>query len=194
MSSDYYTKNADRFFKDTLSLDMNEQYLMFIKNLFDGSKILDAGCGSGRDTVAFLRMGYQVDAFDASDKMVELAKKQTGINVQHKKFEDLEKTEYYDGIWCCASLLHVPFLDLPKSMVPLAKALKPNGIWYISFKYGKGEREKDGRHFTDLNEESLNELVLGIDNVNIANIWVTDDVRPERSDRWLNVILNKTER
>ena len=157
MSSDYYTKNAERFFKDTLSLDMNEQYLMFIKNLFDGSKILDAGCGSGRDTLAFLRMGYQVDAFDASDKMVELAKKQTGINVQHKKFEDVKEVSHYDGIWCCASLLHVPFLDLPKSMVPLAKALKPNGIWYISFKYGKGEREKDGRHFTDLNEESLNE-------------------------------------
>ena len=193
MSSDYYTKNADRFFKDTLSLDMNEQYLMFIKNLFDGSKILDAGCGSGRDTLAFLKMGYQVDAFDASFEMVKLVAKQTGLDVQQKRFEEIESVNYYDGIWCCASLLHVPLLDLPKTMRKLARALKPGGTWYVSFKHGKKEREKDGRHFTDLNKQSLKQLVSQIKNVNIFKMWITDDTRPKRSDKWLNAILKKTE-
>jgi 2-polyprenyl-3-methyl-5-hydroxy-6-metoxy-1,4-benzoquinol methylase len=193
MNSDYYTKNADRFFKDTLSLDMNEQYRIFLKNLSDGAKILDAGCGSGRDTLAFLKMGYQVDAFDASFEMVKLVAERTGLDVQQKRFEEIESVNHYDGIWCCASLLHVPFLDLPKTMLKLAKALKPGGIWYVSFKHGKKEREKDGRHFTDLNKQSLKQLVSQIKNVNIFKMWITDDARPKRSDKWLNAILKKTE-
>jgi 2-polyprenyl-3-methyl-5-hydroxy-6-metoxy-1,4-benzoquinol methylase len=193
MNSDYYNKNADSFYKETVNLNMNELYQEFTRNLSDWAKILDAGCGSGRDTLAFLKMGYQVDAFDASFEMVKLVAKRTGLDVQQKRFEEIESVNHYDGIWCCASLLHVPFLHLPKTMLKLAKALKPGGIWYVSFKHGKKEREKDGRHFTDLNKQSLKQLVSQIKNVNIFKMWITDDARPKRSDKWLNAILKKTE-
>ena len=193
MNSDYYNKNADSYYKDTVNLNMNELYQEFTSNLCDGAKILDAGCGSGRDTLAFLKMGYQVDAFDASFEMVKLVAKQTGLDVQQKRFEEIESVNHYDGIWCCASLLHVPLLDLPKIMLKLARSLKPCGIWYVSFKHGKKEREKDGRHFTDLNKQSLKQLVSQVKNVNILKMWITEDARPKRSDKWLNAILKKTE-
>ncbi len=193
MNCDYYNKNADSYYKDTVNLNLDALYQEFTSNLCDGARILDAGCGSGRDTLAFLKMGYQVDAFDASFEMVKLVAKQTGLDVQQKRFKEIENVNHYDGIWCCASLLHVPLLDLPKTMIPLARALKPNGVWYMSFKYGHGEREKDGRHFTDLNEESFKQLVSHLDNVDISKVWITDDVRPKRSDKWLNAILKKTE-
>ncbi|HDM78265.1 MAG TPA: class I SAM-dependent methyltransferase [Deltaproteobacteria bacterium] len=108
-----------------------------------------------------------------------------------KRFEEIETVDHYDGIWCCASLLHVPFSDLPETMIKLERALRPGGIWYISFKYGNVERKEAGRHFTDLNEKSLKQLVAEMDHVNLQTMWITDDVHPKRSGKWLNALLRK---
>ena len=191
MNNDFYSKNSVSFFEDTVNVDLTDLYLPFISCLPNKAKVLDAGCGSGRDALAFLRMGYQVDAFDASAEMVKLASDLTGINVHQKRFEDIKVVNHYDGIWCCASLLHVPLSDLPKVMTKLARALKTGGSWYISFKYGNSERKKDGRHFTDLNEKLLKQLLTYIGNVKIITVWITEDLRPHRFDKWLNAILKK---
>ena len=74
----------------------------------------------------------------------------------------------------------------------LADALKPNGIWYLSFKYGDTQREKDGRLFTDINEQRLTELVSSLSNIDISSTWITEDNRPDRNEKWLNAILIKT--
>jgi 2-polyprenyl-3-methyl-5-hydroxy-6-metoxy-1,4-benzoquinol methylase len=191
MNNNYYSKNANSFYEGTKDVNMDELYEPFTKNLGAGAKVLDAGCGSGRDTLAFLKMGYEVDAFDASPEMVKLASKLTGIDVKEKRFDEIDKVNHYDGIWCCASLLHVPLLDLTKTMKILRRSLKSNGVWYLSFKYGDQEREEKGRHFTDLKEVSLKKLVSVLDGIEILTMWITDDVRPNRPDRWLNAILRK---
>jgi 2-polyprenyl-3-methyl-5-hydroxy-6-metoxy-1,4-benzoquinol methylase len=72
--------------------------------------------------------------------MVELARQHTGLPVQLMSFSEIDGKAQYDGIWCCASLLHVPSSELPAVMQKLADALKPGGVWYVSFKYGNGER------------------------------------------------------
>ena len=61
----------------------------------------------------------------------------------------------------------------------------------MSFKYGRGEREKDGRVFTDLNEERLQELLKHCPSLSIVEQWVTVDKRPDRDERWLNVVVCK---
>ena len=80
---DYYEAHAEQFFADTQSVDMAPLYERFLSELPVGALILDAGCGSGRDSKAFLERGYRVSAFDASEKLVALA-----------------RTRHADGIIC----------------------------------------------------------------------------------------------
>ncbi|ALR75223.1 class I SAM-dependent methyltransferase [[Enterobacter] lignolyticus] len=191
MSIRYYQQHAGDFFTATVDVDMRSLYAPFIALLPAQGTLLDAGCGSGRDSKAFKDMGYRVEAFDASAEMVALASGHAGIPVRRLTFSELDEAERYDGIWCCASLLHVPAAELPQAMQKLADALKPGGAWYVSFKYGDGEREKDGRHFTDLNEQTLENLVSPLAGIRIHTTWRTEDKRPGRDEIWLNALLRK---
>ena len=191
MTLEFYNQNAESFFNDTIQVDMSELYHPFVQRVKPGGRILDAGCGSGRDAKAFLAMGFQVDAMDASVEMVKLASQFTGLPVKQQTLESITDIECYDGIWACASLLHLPEALLPKVFTQFEAALKPMGVWYMSFKYGFGEREKDGRVFTDLNEEGLQELLKHCPSLSIVEQWVTVDKRPDRDERWLNVVVCK---
>lgn len=191
MTINYYQNHAQRFFADTINVDMASLYAPFIAHLPPGARVLDAGCGSGRDARAFAEMGYQVEAFDASSEMVRLATQHSGLAVKQMTFSDVDATDRYDGIWCCASLLHVEAYALPQAMRTLAQALKPGGIWYVSFKYGEQEREKEGRHFSDFTESTLTALVSGLAGVQVASMWTTQDKRPDRDETWLNALLRK---
>lgn len=193
MTIDYYQQNADEFFNGTINVDMSNIYQHFTKGLPVNALILDAGCGSGRDSKAFIDMGFQVEAFDASSEMVKRASKYTGLDVKHAVFDDVAAIEKYDAIWCCASLLHVPEDILPSTLVKMAEALKPHGIWYLSFKYGDTQRKKGGRLFTDVNEDRLTNLVSALLDIEVKNTWITEDNRPDRYEKWLNSILLKNE-
>ncbi|ROP60011.1 methyltransferase family protein [Enterobacter sp. BIGb0383] len=189
MTMDYYRQHADAFFSGTVDVDMASLYRPFIAALPAQGRVLDAGCGSGRDSRAFAGLGYAVDAFDASPEMVAMAREHSGLAVRQMRFDEVEAVSRYDGIWCCASLLHVSSAELPDAMQRLARALKPGGIWYVSFKYGEGERAKEGRRFTDLNETGLAALVQPLEGIAIRKIWTTADKRPERTETWLNALL-----
>ncbi|MBY6107314.1 class I SAM-dependent methyltransferase [Ferrimonas balearica] len=191
MSIDFYNQNADDFFENTVNVDMSSLYGAFTQHLPQGAKILDAGCGSGRDSKAFAEMGYDVTAFDASAEMVERATAHAGIPVHQLHFDEIPWVDRFDGIWSCASLLHVPRAELPKTLQTIANALKANGTWYASFKYGNSEREKEGRHFTDLDEAQLAELIQPLLTMEITKVWITEDKRPDRNEQWLNVVLRK---
>ena len=191
MTLEYYQHHADDFFNSTVNVDMRSLYTPFLERIPKGGRILDAGCGSGRDSKAFLQQGYRVEAFDATAEMAKLASQHTGLSVKQMTFSDVDTVNRYDGIWCCASLLHVSAAELPDAMAKLARALKPGGIWYVSFKYGDGERGKDGRRFTDLNEQGLNTLLAGLAGITLVGHWITEDKRPDRSEMWLNALLQK---
>lgn len=191
MTINFYQTNAQQFFDSTVNVDMSSLYAAFTEHLAPNARVLDAGCGSGRDSKAFREMGYQVEAFDASSEMVTLASKYAAVPVRQLSFHELTDTERYLGIWCCASLLHLPASQLPDAMQKLARALMPGGVWYVSFKYGDSEREKDGRHFTDLNEQALSSLIQQLPGIQIQSTWLTEDKRPDRNETWLNALLHK---
>ncbi|MGE6981206.1 class I SAM-dependent methyltransferase [Kluyvera intermedia] len=192
MTLEYYQLHAQDFFSATVNVDMASLYAPFLERIPAGGRILDAGCGSGRDSKAFLQRGYAVEAFDATAEMVALATQHTGLPVRQMTFSDVDVTARYDGIWCCASLLHVRMQALPEAMERLAQALKPDGVWYVSFKYGDGERIKEGRHFTDLNEQALEALLTPLTDITLIRHWITEDKRPERTEMWLNALLVKS--
>ena len=139
-------------------------------------------------------MGYDVVAFDASLKMVDATRKRAGVPVYQMTFEDMQFDQKFDGIWACASLLHVPRARLSQVLERLSSFLASTGVLYASFKYGDEERNKGGRYFNDLNERLLEEHLKAAPNLKLLEVWITTDQRPERSDeRWLNCLLARSE-
>ena len=170
---------------------MSADRARFLAHIPKGGAILDAGCGSGRDTLAFKNAGYAVSAIDGSTEMVKLASAHTGIAVQHLRFDRVEWTGAFDGIWACASLLHVARADLPDAISRLARAVKPGGGFYLSFKFGSEERGTKERRFTDMNEELLTAEIARA-NLALLDMWQSLDVRPERAgERWLSAIARR---
>lgn len=188
----YYNENAKKFIDGTVSVDFRSIQDTFLELLPENAKILDFGCGSGRDTKYFLEHGCRVVAMDGSLELCKAASEYTGIIVKHMLFQELNEKEIYDGIWACASILHVKSEELPEIIRKMSLATIANGIIYLSFKYGDFEGERNGRYFTDMTEESMAELLVGFPELRVEKQWITGDVRDGRGDeRWLNMILRK---
>lgn len=188
----YYNENAKKFIDGTVSVDFRSIQDTFLELLPENAKILDFGCGSGRDTKYFLEHGCRVVAMDGSLELCKAASEYTGITVKHMLFQELNGKERYDGIWACASILHVKSEELPEIIRKMSLATIANGIIYLSFKYGDFEGERNGRYFTDMTEESMAELLVGFPELRVEKQWITGDVRDGRGDeRWLNMILRK---
>jgi len=188
----YYDDNAEAFYDSTVNADMSFQYNFFLKHLSKGAHILDLGCGSGRDSKYFIENGYTVEAIDGS---LELCKRASGLinqPVKHLLFQDLDYHNQFDGIWASASLLHVPLDELTIIFHKASAALKTNGIFYVSFKYGHYSGVRNGRYFTDLTNDKVSEILKNIGYFQIVECHETDDVRPDRSnEKWINLILKK---
>lgn len=135
-----------------------------------------------------------MEAADGSEELCRLASVYTGIPVKQMLFQELEETEKYDGIWACASILHLRREELPEVFRKMYRALKPGGILYVSFKYGDFEGERNGRYFTDMTEETAEELLESVPELKIKERWVTGDVRAGRgAEKWLNMILRRSD-
>ncbi|MCI7221122.1 MAG: class I SAM-dependent methyltransferase [Erysipelotrichaceae bacterium] len=189
---EYYNENVSKFVNDTQDVVFCATQDMFLSYLNEGDSILDFGCGSGRDTKYFLSKGYKVDATDGSEEICKVASDYTGINVKCLLFNELDEIDKYDGIWACASILHLDKDDLIDVFHRIARALKDNGILYTSFKYSEFEGMRNGRYFTDFTIESFNEFQTNIPEFVIEKKCITSDVRVGREDeKWLNLIMRK---
>lgn len=186
----FYDANAHAYSERTFTLDMSQLYAPFLERLPPGATILDAGCGPGRDIKAFTEMDYKVKGMDASASMVTLARQHAKGDVIQQTFQEISWENAFDGIWACASLLHVPRTDMPEVFARLARALKPGGVWYLSFKYGNDEWAQGGRHFTNYTENSLQALLEGFPELTLVKWWKTSDIRPGREEEfWLNALI-----
>ncbi len=190
---DFYNKNASYFSDGTLSVDFSEIQDKFLSYFPIGSLILDFGCGSGRDTLYFLNKGMKVEAIDGSKALCQIASKNTGITVKHMLFQELNEKEQYDGIWACASILHLPKDELKDVLEKMIYSLKYGGYIYASFKYGESEGYRGERYFTDFTENTFKEFVSDLQALSVIDQKVTSDVRPGReNEKWLNLIMQKS--
>ena len=189
MNIEFYNKNAVEFFNGTVSADMTITCDKFLKHVILGGKILDAGCGSGRDSIYFMKRGNQVVSFDASEQMVKLSSELTGQNTLLMQFEDIDYQDEFDGVWACASLLHVAKIEIIDVLNKIVRSLKENGILFASFKYGDGEVIRDQRLFNSYNENDLQKMLNDVENLKVIEVWTTQDVRPGReSEKWINCL------
>ena len=188
----YYEEHAKRFFVGTVDINMTMLHASFRSYMPPYASILDAGCGSGRDTLYFASRGYQVTAFDYSPALVKLATKLTGQEVLNLSFQDLAFENQFNGVWACSSLIHVPMHEMHDAIFKLSRAMKVDGVLYTSFKYGTGEHDRNGRLFVDLDEEGFDELIKLHPELAVIRCWKTSDLRPGReNEKWLNLLVRK---
>ncbi|MDG2292146.1 MAG: class I SAM-dependent methyltransferase [Phycisphaerales bacterium] len=190
---DYYDRNADAFTARTINDDLAAEYDAFLKHLTPSAHILDAGCGSGRDARRFLDMGYQVTAFDGSIEMATRATEHTGLPVAHLRFEDIAYDAEFDGIWACATLLHIARSTLPQTITRLARGLKPDGTLYMSMKHGNDEQCIEGRHFTFVDEASMQTLLDACPELTPLRIWSSTEHYDDGSSQvWVHGLARRT--
>lgn len=184
----YYDQNANRFMEDTIDVDFSairEQFLNYVPKY---GTILDLGCGSGRDSRAFLQQGYHVIAVDGSKELCKAASKYINQPVICSLFQEYVPEEQLDGIWACASLVHLNKADIIETVLKLSAFLRPEGCFYMSFKYGNSEGFRDGKYYTDFTEQGIQELLEQIPELNFQKLWTTHDARADNETKWLNIL------
>lgn len=190
--SDYYNEHAGEYYENTVDLDMTEILEQFMELLPESSAVLDLGCGSGRDSLYFIEKGYDVTSIDGAGELCELAQIHIGHDVLCMNYEDMDFKEVFDGVWACASLVHIPRDNMDSILDKITKSLKPDGVLYMSFKYGEYSGTQKGIHYTEYKPRIMRELIGNHKDLEIIEIFRTDDVRPERkSEEWVNVFLRK---
>lgn len=194
-TSAFYTDNAKAYYDETLVNDMGKVRDRFLAALPDNSNkqnILDLGCGSGRDSKAFIDAGFTVTALEASKDLASLAQDHIGQPVLNMRYQQLQDRDKYDGIWACASLLHCPKSQIEYVFQNCINALKDDGVFYFSFKHGADERLDDlGRFFNDYSLNSLNALIAKFDELVVIDMWQETTPLRSREQTWVNGLVRK---
>ena len=189
----YYDNNIDSYKKLWLD-DFSSNYNFEIPDIFlsylnKNSKILDMGCGTGRDSKYFKELGHIVKSIDGSLEMCKIASNLLNEEVEQLNFLDINYNNEFDGIFACASLLHLSSEDLLIVLNKISNALKENGILYTCFKYGNSTRVDKGRFYNDMNEEKFIKLLTNVEDLKILKTWVTQQYKTDT--KFINYIIRK---
>jgi SAM-dependent methyltransferase len=139
---DTYNAIALDYERNGINLSAAEELNKFTPLLKPKARILDAGCGFGRELLYFTEHGFDTYGIDASKKLLELAKKRAPkANIQ---LVDLRnklpfENDFFDGVWARNSLHHLESKDLKRALLEIKRVLKPTGIFFSEWKEGKGE-------------------------------------------------------
>lgn len=188
----YYDNNSNTYYEkwngtflDNYNFEVPDVFLSYLS---PGAYILDLGCGVGRDSRYFKSKNYKVKAVDGSKEMCKIASKTLGEPVEQINFLDIDYTHEFDGIFACASLLHLNDEDLRECLKKMLLSLKDNGIIYASFKYGVEVRVDNNRYYNDMTEEKFKNLSEGL-NIEILKSWITKQY--DNEVHFINFIIKK---
>ena len=194
-SIDYYNRYAVPYYEETVDVSMEEVMKPFVELLPENAEVLDLGCGSGRDTIALGEKGFYVTPMDGSEEMCKLAEVNTDEEVLQMTFEEMDFDDVFDGICVFAGRVHLTEDEMEEILGKLVQALKMDGILYFSVHKGDRDGIYNGRYFRDYTRKELYGLMEKFSELELIDIWTTQDVRPGKTDKmWLNVLARKVER
>lgn len=189
---DYYNKYAANVFEDTVEQDMGPAIREFLALLEEGDTILDMGCGSGRDSLTFYELGYDVTPLDGAEEMCRLAEVHTGLDVLQMTYEEMDFDGAFDGVWACGALIHMPKKELPDIFKKVAKALEEDGVFYLSMRLGDSDGFRGERYFNAFSERELCSLVESDRYFQVVKEWVSKDSRSNHPNtQWINILARK---
>ena len=187
----YYNASATRFHEDSMDMDMNEFYEAFLERLPETAVILDAGCGMGTDSLYFKDLGHYVISMETSEERCRLAGENIGGSVLLCNFQDMHSKIRFDGIWACASLIHMCSEELMKIITRFNWYLKDKGVVYTSFGYGEFAGECQGKYYLNLTEGLARRLFTEA-GFKIDRMWITEDTRKNHNgEKYINIIAEK---
>lgn len=195
----WYAHHAARFVAHTAARDLGDARARFLAHLRPGATVLDAGCGAGRDTRAFQAAGCQVTPMEPVEPLARATEVLTGLRVQRRRHEAVDDVAAWDGVWALASLLHLPRAVLPDVLARYARALRPGGVLYASFKEGAraldGPDPRDaeaGRWFSFYTVDDLNGLVHATPGLQLLDVARDAGRSPEGDARaWLTLLVRR---
>ena len=131
----HYDANAEAFWEGTRDHDVTQNYAALLDALPSGVRLrlLDFGCGPGRDLLALSQRGHEVTGLDGTPAFVDMAHSLSGCPVLQQNFLALDLGEAcFDGIFANASLFHIPRAELPRVLGELFASLTPGGVLFCS--------------------------------------------------------------
>jgi SAM-dependent methyltransferase len=190
----HYNEHADSFWSGTRDHDVSQNRDALLQHLCGRGpfRILDFGCGPGRDLKVFRDLGHEAIGLDGAERFVELARDYSGCEIWHQDFLKLAlPPEFFDGIFANAALFHVPSQELPRVMVELWTALKQDGVLFSSNPRGENEEGwNDQRYGCYYNLETWRKLVTAAGFVEIFHYYRPPGV-PRAQQPWLASVWRK---
>lgn len=138
----HYEASAESFRAGTWGHDVSQNLAALLRHI-EGEppfRILDFGCGPGRDLVALTKLGHTAVGLDGAAAFVRMAREASGCTVWQQDFLALDlPAAHFDGVFANASLFHVPSVDLPRVLAELYATLRPGGVLFSSNPRGENE-------------------------------------------------------
>lgn len=187
------------FWKTTKDFSMKQQLEDFISFVGNNGEVLDLGCGPGRDSRYLAEKGCKVIGIDYSSEMIKLARKLHGHlkNIHFKKM-DMRRLEFknkrFNGVWACASLLHIPKKEISKVLKEVWKVLKDKGIFFVAVKKGNGEKIITSGKYGKPMERffsffGIGELTRFLKNANFEII--KRQIEKRGDTKWIQILVRK---
>lgn len=187
----WYEQHALSYAQRTLDGGPQADRDTFVKAVGTGARVLDVGCGAGRDLRAFADAGLQAEGLEASSTLAAWAKRHAGVQVTVGFLEDVSWDQPFDGVWACASLVHVPCAELARPLDRLAWWLKPGGWLWFSVRHTRGNDEgPDSRGRYACSEVTLDEALRVTGRLDVRSTQLQNDDAPgmageDRADWWV---------
>ena len=189
----HYEEKAQEFWEATKNHDVTQNYNSFLMSMNSRKslRILDFGCGPGRDLKFFKESGHLAFGLDGSKIFCDMAVKNSGCMVFHQDFIDLDlKEEFFDGIFANASLFHVPKEELPQVLRKLRDSLKENGVLFSSNPKGNREEKSNTRYANYMNLEEYKEIIQ-MQGFELIKHYYRPSGVPLEERPWLACVLRK---
>ena len=150
LTLDDYRSNAVAFREGTRDHDVSQNIDALLRHIRGDAplRILDVGCGPGRDLKAFTARGHIAVGLDGAEPFVEMARAETGCEVLHQNFLELNlPSESFDGIFANAVLFHLPSREIAEVLSRLHAALRPDGVLFCSNPRGDNQEGWSGARY-----------------------------------------------
>jgi SAM-dependent methyltransferase len=187
----FYRENLGAYDRHVRALAREPGCREFASLLPKGARILDAGCGPGRDAVKFMRLGCRVIGVDSSPEMVALCRSR-GVDARLGTLQSLRFRGSFDAVWACASLIHVPKSHVEGTLMRLVGALKPGGYLYLTLWEGRGEGLlADGRFMSLYSHSGFKRLVGSLGQGKVVHSWRTPRAKAVYGLVWMGFLVRK---
>jgi len=193
----HYDQRAEIFWRDTRDHDVSQNIDALLHSLIGAApfRILDFGCGPGRDLITLKELGQEAIGLDGSERFVALAREHSGCEVWCQDFLKLDlPAEYFDGIFANASLFHIPSQELPRVLRELSATLKPDGALFSSNPRGDNQEGWSGERYGCYYDwPRWQELLTGAGFVEVRHYYRPPGL-PRQQQPWLASVWRKPAR